>query len=38
MASIKVEAELPLVADDDLALGQAALSVKFDFDKKASWG
>jgi len=38
MASIKVEAELPLLADDDLALTQAALSVKFDFDEKGFMG
>ena len=38
MASIKVEAELPLLADDDLALAQAALSVKFDFDEKGFMG
>jgi chromosome segregation ATPase len=38
MASIKVEAELPLLADDDLALGQAALTVKFDFDEKGFMG
>lgn len=38
MASIKVEAELPLLADDDLALNQAALSVKFDFDEKGFMG
>lgn len=38
MAGIKVEAELPLLADDDLALTQAALSVKFDFDEKGFMG
>ena len=38
MANIKVEAELPLLADDDLALTQAALSVKFDFDEKGFMG
>ena len=38
MASIKVEAELPLLADDDLALTQAALAVKFDFDEKGFMG
>ncbi len=38
MAGIRVEAELPLLADDDLALGQAALSVKFDFDEKGFMG
>ncbi|MEN9479389.1 MAG: hypothetical protein RLZZ298_784 [Pseudomonadota bacterium] len=38
MASIKVEAELPLLADDDLALTQAALTVKFDFDEKGFMG
>ena len=38
MAGIKVEAELPLLADDDLALTQATLSVKFDFDEKGFMG
>lgn len=38
MADIKVEAELPLLADDDVALGQAALTVKFDFDEKGFMG
>ncbi|MCU0989245.1 MAG: hypothetical protein MUE63_06605 [Xanthomonadales bacterium] len=38
MAGVRVEAELPLLADDDLALGQAALSVKFDFDEKGFMG
>lgn len=38
MADIKVEAELPLLADDDVALGQAALAVKFDFDEKGFMG
>lgn len=38
MAAVKVEAELPLLADDDVALAQAALSVKFDFDEKGFMG
>lgn len=34
LAGIAVEAELPELANDDLALAQAGLAVRFDFDRK----
>lgn len=38
MAGVKVEAQLPHLAADDLGIGQAGLDVKFDFDSKGFIG
>lgn len=38
IAQVKVEAQLPLLAADDVTLAQAGLDVKFDFDQKGFIG
>lgn len=38
MAGVKVEAQPPVLAADDVTLGQAGLEVKFDFDSKGFIG